>query len=239
MERTDILRGLAARGADTSPQRLSDLAAELGIPVADLFVVAGHPVPSELLPPARDAEATGEFAYRVSHCGHAQLTALEEFVRSLPRVATLEPPAPSAQPDSPCGGPAGSGGSTVFNGLLRNRGFGIDELPFLGLSRSTLRTMSSRWEPSPHRRFQLCAVAGPLGWTLPDLFAVVDEPYAEELRPVVLCRHVGWVLEAAVPLTTAQLVEAAEEADRLSAREDQGVWQPVSQGSVAECPDFA
>ncbi|MFD3994412.1 hypothetical protein [Streptomyces sp. NPDC058548] len=189
MERTGILRNLAAHGADTRrtiahgadthgagtpPQRLTDLAAELGIPVADLF---------------------------------------------------YDPP-------------ADSGFAAVFNGLIRNRGFGIDELPFLGLSRSTPRGMVARWEPSPHRRFQLCAVAGPLGWALPDLFAVMDEPYTEDLRPVVLCRHVGRVLEAAVPLTTAQLVEAADEADRLSAREDQGVWQPVSQGCVAECPDF-
>ncbi|MFI1279489.1 hypothetical protein ACH4U5_01780 [Streptomyces sp. NPDC020858] len=43
---------------------------------------------------------------------------------------------------------------------------------------------------------------------------------------------------AAVHLTTAQLTEATEEADRLSAREDHGVWQPVSEGFVAACPDF-
>ncbi|MFJ2778646.1 hypothetical protein [Kitasatospora sp. NPDC087315] len=46
------------------------------------------------------------------------------------------------------------------------------------------------------------------------------------------------VFTAAVPLTTAQLIETAEEADRLSAREDHGVWQPVSQGFAEECPDF-
>ncbi|MEV7783261.1 hypothetical protein [Kitasatospora sp. NPDC088351] len=46
------------------------------------------------------------------------------------------------------------------------------------------------------------------------------------------------VFTAAVPLTTAQLIETAEEADRLSVREDHGVWQPVSQGFAEECPDF-
>ncbi|MFE2069053.1 hypothetical protein ACFXDH_42900 [Streptomyces sp. NPDC059467] len=73
---------------------------------------------------------------------------------------------------------------------------------------------------------------------LPDLFAVADEPYSEELRPVLHCHHLGRVFAAAVPLSTAQLVEAAEEADRLSVREDHGVWRPVSQGFAEECPDF-
>lgn len=43
---------------------------------------------------------------------------------------------------------------------------------------------------------------------------------------------------AAVHLTTAQPIEATEEADRLSAREDHGVGQPVSEGFVAACPDY-
>ncbi|MDX3539301.1 hypothetical protein PV721_34255 [Streptomyces sp. MB09-01] len=142
------------------------------------------------------------------------------------------------QPASPHLTPAESGPGAVFNGLLRNRGFGIKELPFAGLSRSTLLGMVSDWRPTPHRRYQLCAIAGPLGWRLPDLFAVVGEPYSPDFRPVQLCRHVGRVFTAAVPLTTAQLIECTREADRLSARENHGVWQPVSQGSVAECPDF-
>lgn len=126
----------------------------------------------------------------------------------------------------------------MLGALVRNRGFGISELPFMGLSLSTLYGMVERWNPSPHNRQQLCAVAGPLGWTLPDLFAVADEPYSEGLRPMVHCRHLGRVFAATVPLTTAQLIETAEEADRLSVREDHGVWQPVSQGCAEECPDF-
>jgi hypothetical protein len=82
-------------------------------------------------------------------------------------------------------------------------------------------------------------VAGPLGWTLPDLFAVAGEPYSEELRPVLHCRRLGRVFAAAVPLTTARLMATAEEADRLSVREDHGAWQPASQGFAAQCPDFA
>jgi hypothetical protein len=236
MERATILRDLATSGSDAVPQRLTELAVELRIPAADLFVVAGHPVPAELLPPERDATATRQFAYRVSCCDHAQLAALETFVRSLPRDPA---PEPLTRLTSPSGRPPETRLAAVLGALIRNRGFGIRELPFMGLSRSTLLGMVSRCDPSPHRRQQLSAMAGPLGWTLPDLFAVADEPYSEDLRPMVHCHHLGRVLAAAVPLTTAQLIETAMEADRLSAREDHGAWQPVSQGFAAECPDFA
>ncbi|WP_316773929.1 hypothetical protein [Streptomyces sasae] len=235
MERATILSGLAASGTETAPQRLTELAAELDIPVADLLVVAGRPVPAELLPPERDARVMRQFAYRVSYCDHSELAALEAFVRSLPRVAA---PEPFVQPAWPSPRPAETRFAAVLGALIRNRGFGIRELPFMGLSLSTLYGMVWRWDPSPHRRQQLSAVAGPLGWTLPDLFAVADEPYSEELRPVLHCHHVGRVFAAAVPLTTAQLTETAQEADRLSVREDQGIWQPVSQGFAKECPDF-
>ncbi|MFJ3728481.1 hypothetical protein ACIPYQ_38765 [Streptomyces sp. NPDC090045] len=236
MERIDLLSSLLTSGTDTAPQALAELAAELDVPTADLLVLAGHPVPAELLPPQRDAKITEQFTYRVSHCDHAQLAALEDFVRSLPH---LDAPGPFVQPAPRYYTPAESGLGAVFYGLLRNRGFGVKELPFAGLSRSTLFRMVSEWGPSPHRQYQLCAVAGPLGWRLPDLFAAIGEPYSPDLRPAHLCRHVGRVFTAAVPLTTTQLIECAQEADRLSAREDQGVWQPVSQGSVATCPDFA
>lgn len=175
------------------------------------------------------------FAYRVSHCDHSQLAALEAFVRALPRVPASEP---FVQPTRPGHPPAETRFAAVLAALIGNRGFGIRELPFMGLSLSTLRAMVWRWDPSPHRRQQLAAVAGPLGWSLPDLFAVADEPYSEELRPMLHCHHLGRVFTAAVPLTTAQLTEASEEADRLSMREDHGVWQPVSQGCAEECPDF-
>lgn len=235
MERAIILSSLAASGTDTAPQRLTELAAELDIPAADLLVVAGHPVPAELLPPERDAGVMRQFAYRVSHCDHSQLATLEAFVRSMPRVAAPEPFVPPVWPGRR---PAETRLAAALGGLIRNRGFGIRELPFMGLSLSTLHGMVWRWDPSPHRRQQLSAVAGPLGWTLPDLFAVADEPYPEELRPMLHCHHLGRVFAAAVPLTTAQLIETAEEADRLSVREDQGVWQPVSQGFADECLDF-
>lgn len=68
MERTTILSSLAASGTDTAPQRLTELAAELDIPAADLLVVAGKPVPAKLLPPKRDAGVMRQFAYRVSYC---------------------------------------------------------------------------------------------------------------------------------------------------------------------------
>lgn len=175
MERAVILSSLAASGTGTARQRLTELAAELDIPAADILVVAGHPVPVELLPPERDATVMRKLAYRVSYCDHSQLAALEAFIRSLPRVAA---PEPFVQPAWPGRRPAETRFAAVLGALLRNRGFGIRELPFLGLSLSTLHGMVWRWDPSPHRRQQLSAVAGPLGWTLPDLFAVADERYS-------------------------------------------------------------
>ncbi|MFF1844930.1 hypothetical protein ACFVW5_07565 [Streptomyces sp. NPDC058232] len=65
MERAIVLSRLVASGTDTAAQRLTELAAELDIPAADLLVVAGHPVPAELLPPERDARVMRQFAYRV------------------------------------------------------------------------------------------------------------------------------------------------------------------------------
>ncbi len=235
MERHAVLSSLAARGTGTAPQRVTELALELDIPAADLLVVAGHPVPAELLPPKRDAAVLREFAYRVSHCDHSRLAALEVFARSLPPVAVREP---FVEPAWPGRRPAEIRFAAVLGELLRNRGFGVRELPFMGLARSTLYQMVWRWETNPHRRQQLCAVAGPLGWTLPDLFAVADEPYSKEVRPMLHCHHLGRVFAAATPLTTAQLIEVAKEADRLSVREDRGAWQPVSQGFADECPDL-
>ncbi|MER7001309.1 hypothetical protein [Streptomyces sp. NPDC000410] len=100
-----------------------------------------------------------QFADRVSHCDHAQLAALEGFVRSLPRVAS---PGPFVQPAWPGRRPAETRLAAVLGALISNRGFGICELPFRGLSLSTLHGMMWRWHPSPHRRQQLSAVAGPL-----------------------------------------------------------------------------
>ncbi|MBO4258394.1 hypothetical protein [Streptomyces griseorubiginosus] len=139
MERADILKNLAGSGTGTAPQRLTELAAELDIPAADLLVVAGHPVPAALLPPERDAKVVRQFAYRVSHCDHVQLALLEGFVRSLPRVAA---PTAFVQPASPHHRPAETGFAAVLNGLIRNRGFGVRELPFVGLSLSTARPLA-------------------------------------------------------------------------------------------------
>ncbi|MFE2878249.1 hypothetical protein ACFXG6_17875 [Streptomyces roseus] len=152
---------------------------------------------------------------------------------------TARSPRPLTQPTSPYGAPAESRLGAVLNGLIRNRGFGVGELPFVALSRSTLHHMVADWGPSPHRRHQLCAMSGVLGWRLPDLFAVFGEPYAPEFRPPVLCRHVGRVFEAAVPLSEAQVAQCAREAERLSARVSPDAWQPVSQGFVEQCPDFS
>ncbi|MEV6581886.1 hypothetical protein AB0M92_27400 [Streptomyces sp. NPDC051582] len=236
MERTDILGKLVTNGTVTTPEALTELASEFDIPAADLLVIAGHPVPADLLPPERNGGLAKEFAHRVSHCDHAQLAELERFVRSRPRLKASRP---FVQPTSPYVTPAESGLGAVLNGLIRNRGFGVRELPFVALSRSTLHRMVEDWGPSPHRRHQVCAMAGVLGWRLSDLFAVFGEPYSPDFRPTVLCRHAGRVFEAAVPLSEAQVAECAREAERLSARVSRGAWRPVSQGFVEECPDFS
>ncbi|MEV6734087.1 hypothetical protein [Streptomyces sp. NPDC051364] len=148
MERADILSKLIASRTRTAPEVLSELAAEFGIPPADLLVIAGHPVSAELLPPERDAAVMKQFAYRAS-------------------------------------------------------------------ATATTRNWP-RWRTSCAR----CRAS-----TL-------------DFRPVLLCRHVGRVFAAAVPLTGAQLIDCLQEAQRLSRHESRGAWQPVSEGFVGECPDF-
>ncbi|MGC4808788.1 hypothetical protein [Micromonospora sp. DT233] len=226
MTRARILRDLLASGRECDVRRLEEHAVELHLPVADVLVVAGHPVPGHLLPPERDSNVMRGFAYRVTYCNHPQLAALGEFLLALPREGTTQEPAPARDPAAPDPFPA------VLQGLMRNRGFGVREFPFVGLSVSTIRGMLGGRN---HRLSQLQAVAGPLGWRVADLAVLADEP----LRPLdygpMFCRHVGAVFLAAVACTTEQLVRAAREADRLSAREDHGAWQPVSEG-IHDCP---
>ncbi|MEV4542953.1 hypothetical protein [Micromonospora echinaurantiaca] len=227
MTRTDVLRDLLDNGRDCDPPRLEAIAAELGLPVADVLVVAGHPVPGRLLPPDRDKNVMRAFAYRVTHCKHPQLATLREFLLPMPDEGAAPEPRPARDPADPDPFPA------VLHGLMGNRGFGVREFPFVGLSMSTIRGMlGGAW----HRLSQLQAVAGPLGWSTKDLATLAGEP----LRPLehgpMFCHHVGAVFLAAVRRTTEQLVRAAREADRLSARENHGAWQPVSEG-IDDCPD--
>jgi hypothetical protein len=237
MERADLLRRLAARGADADPARCVELAARLGMLVPDLLVVAGHPVAGDLLPPERDARVMKEFAYRATFCDHAQMAALVDFIRMPPSEAP-EPPLPRAAPRNVYWRPEASYLSTVLYGLIRNRGFGPRELPFMGLSQSTIfGLLSGRTTAQEHRRFQLSAMAGPLGWKLEDLLAVAGEPTSERGRFVMHCHHLGQVFVAAIGLTTGQLIEAAKQADRLSGRVNRA-WRPFSHGSAIACPDL-
>ncbi|MHA6762662.1 hypothetical protein [Streptacidiphilus sp. PAMC 29251] len=236
MERADILRDLTAKGADTAPQHLADLSERLGILTSDLLVVAGQPVPAELLPPERDARVLKELAYRASYCDHAQLAALESFVEALPRGGQDTSP-PSAASRVPLARPDAGPFAAVLAGLLRNRGFGPRELPFLGLALSTIYGALTFDRPDEHRWFRLSRLAGPLGWRLPDLLAVADEPFSERPGVAIHCHHLGRIFMAAVPLATEQLIEAVRAADRLDVRQDQGVWRPVAPGFAEECPD--
>lgn len=238
MERADLLRDLAARGADTDPARCTELAANLGMLVSDLLVVAGRPVPADLLPPKRDARVMKEFAHHAANCDHAQLAALVDFIR-LPPEAAPDPPLPPTAPRKRHWRPEASYLATVLDGLIRNRGFTPWELPFTGLSMSTIfGLLSGRPAEHEHRWFQLSNMAGPLGWKFEDLLAVAGEPLPERKPRGLHCHHLGQVFVAAIGLTTGQLIEAAKQAGRLSGRLNQGAWRPVSQGFASECPDL-
>lgn len=245
VDRGDILRDLAQRGTGTTPERCAEIAAELGLLASDALTVAGHPVPAELHPPQRDARVMKEFAYRASHCDHTQMAALVEYIRTLPTApadqpepTTIAATAPSserkvyARPDA---GPFAG----VLDGLMRNRGFGPRELPFMGLSYSTIcGSMLTFDRRDEHRWFQLSNMAGPLGWRFEDLIAVADEPLSDRPRYAMHCHHLGQVYVAAIRHTTEQLIEIARRADRLSQRPDQGAWQPFANGFAKECPDL-
>ncbi|MEU7823572.1 hypothetical protein [Catellatospora sp. NPDC049133] len=228
LARAQALRDLLENGRDLDTPRLEAVAVELGLPPADVLLVAGHPIPGRLLPPERDLEVLREFGYRVSFCGHPQLAALCEFLASMPDEGATPESRPARDAADPEPFPA------VLDGLMRNRGLGLRELPFVGLSLPTIRCMLGGGGQSLSALQQ---VAGPLGWRLEDLAMLAGEPMRRLGHGPLLCRHVGAVFMAAVPRTTSQLVLAAREADRLSAREDQGWWQPVSYG-VDVCPDL-
>ena len=231
--RAEVLRDLVVNGRGYGHERLHELAGELGLLVADIFVIAGQPVPARLLPPVRDPEVFNEFGYRVTFCSHAQLAALESFVLSLPQ-ASGEPA--SAAPDGAIAAPPGADRFPgIFGGLMSNRGLEIRNMPFTGLSMSTIYGMvRGRW----YSVDQLKAMAGPLGWTFEDLIAVAGQPLGNWGARGILCRHVGRVYAAAIPLTSGQLIQAAVEADRLSGRESHGAWRPWN-SKRDPCPDDA
>lgn len=237
MERADVLRDLAKAGVGADPKYVVNLATEVGMLASDLLVVAGHPVPAALLPPQRDAKVLKEFAYRASYCNHGQMAELEDFIRALPAVA-CDSAAPCVEPRKVYARPEASRFAVVLDGLMANRGFGPRELPFMVLSLSTIRAAVGLDQRDEHRWPRLDKLAGPLGWMLEDLLSVADEPSSTRPRWAIHCHHLGRVYMAAIPLTTAQLVEAGKQADRLSARPDQGAWRPVSQGFAKECPDL-
>lgn len=223
----EVLLELRDNGRDYGTPRLAQVGAELGLPEADVRVVAGHPVPGHLLPPDRDKEAMRAFAYRVTFCDHPQLAALRAFLLALPAQGTPPAPRPARDPAGPDPFPA------ILDGLMGNRGFGVREFPFVGLSMSHITgLLRGRW----HRLRHLQAMAGPLGWRTADLATLAGEQIQPLDEGPMFCHHVGAVFTAAVPCTTEQLIRAAGEADRLSAREDHGAWQPVSQG-IYDCPD--
>jgi hypothetical protein len=237
VERGDILRDLVDRGTDNAPERCAEIAADLGLLASDVLTIAGHPVPAELLPPHRDAQVMKEFAYRASYCNHAQMAALIDYIRALP-ATTIDPSSAAGWDGKVYARPDAGHFAVVLAGLMRNRGFGRRELPFMGLSLSTIHGMLTYDRRDEHRWFQLGKMAGPLGWTFEDLTAVAHEPASERPRYATHCHHLGQVYVAAVSHSTGQLIEIAKHADRLSQRPDQGAWRPVANGFAKECPDL-
>jgi hypothetical protein len=238
VDRADILRDLVAHGTETNPERCAQIAADLGLLTSDVLTIAGHPVPAQLLPPQRDTRVIKEFAYRASYCNHAQMAALIDFIRTLPAAPT-DPSAPAGLHRRLYAAPDAGHFAAILDGLMRNRGFGPKELPFMGLSLSTiLHSMLTRDSRNEHRWFQLSNVAGPLGWRFEDLAAVAREPLSDRPRYAMHCHHLGQVYIAAIHHTAEQLIEIAKQADRLSERPDQGAWRPVAPGFAKECPDI-
>jgi hypothetical protein len=174
VERADILRDLVAWGTKTTPERCTEVAADLGLLTCDVLTIAGHPVPAGLLPPQREARVMREFAYCASHCDHVQMAALIDFIRTQP-VALPDPSLPAPAERKVYAHPDAGHFAVMLDGLLRNRGFGPGELPFTGLSLATIyHSMLTHDLRSEHRRYQLGDMAGPLGRRVEDLIAVAS-----------------------------------------------------------------
>ncbi|MFC8716692.1 hypothetical protein [Kitasatospora sp. NPDC057198] len=242
-ERLATLRALAADGSAFPPGQLAALAVETDLPLADLYAAAGREVPAELLPPERDGRTLRDFAHLVCYCDHRQSAAIEAYIRALPPVPDaprravplpFSPWMSEAEVDA-----AEHGFAATLLAMIRNRGFSLHTLPFMGLSRSTVLDMVRSWEPNEHRKYQLLGLTGGLGWPLPELFALAGEPWSPGFRPHSSCRHAGRVYAAAAHLTTEQLTAAAAEVARLNTALPRGVWQPEYPDRTGECPDFA
>jgi hypothetical protein len=151
--RTEVQRDLPANGRYYDTPRLEDLAADPGLHMADVLVVAGHPVPGHLLPPDRHSDVMRASTYRMTYRNHPQLAALTEFLLALPDEGAAPERRPARDPADPDPFPA------IPHGLMRNRGVGVLEFPFVGLSMNTVAGMRrGKWR----RLSQLQAVAGPL-----------------------------------------------------------------------------
>lgn len=197
MKRAEVLRELVDNGPGYGREQLYELAAELDLLVSDVLVVAGHPVPAHLRPPARDRDVMRAFAKQFVTMDHAHLAAVKNLVVALGSA--------NPAPEGPDSAPAGRAFHEIFNGLLHNRGLDARSMPFTGLSMSTIHGVA---DGRSHSLQQLSVVAGPLAWQFDDLVAVADEPPGHFGSCPTMCRHVGEIFIAAIPLTTSQLVKA-------------------------------
>lgn len=220
-----------ANGDSYDSGRLYELAEELDMLASDLFVIAGQPVPPHLLPPPRDPEVMRAFTASVIRCHRAQLAPLKDWVwslrptvpRSLDFTAFRIPIAP-----------LDDGFGDIAHGLMQNRGFGLMEMPFTGLSRASIEGVLDGREFGLQR---IKALADALGWRLQDLAAVADIPLGDFENLSILCRHAGEVFVAAIPLTTEQLVQANEQARLRIAKGPYG--EPEAAWGHRNCDDLA
>lgn len=106
------LSGLLA-GTQPSAEILRTLAVALGIPAADMFVLASLPVPADLASawPTKPWNV-GTIVEKAAGMAPAQIARLDELVRSLPVQARTTPSPPDVYPD---------GSGAVVSRLMMNR----------------------------------------------------------------------------------------------------------------------
>ncbi|NUO57637.1 MAG: hypothetical protein HOV78_13285 [Hamadaea sp.] len=106
------LAGLLA-GAQPSSEILRTLGSALGIPAADMFVIASLPVPDDLASAWKTTPwHVGTIVETAAGMPPAQIARLDELVRSLPLQARTTPPPPDTYPDGP---------GAVVSRLMMNR----------------------------------------------------------------------------------------------------------------------
>ncbi|MFC8722330.1 hypothetical protein [Kitasatospora sp. NPDC057198] len=184
LERRGLDPGGSALGAAPDPEALRELAPALGLHAADLFVLAGLPVPEDLAPldPGASRWASGivQAGADLSAAGRRELL---DAVRALPQRERTVPFGPG--PDEPRSD--GPGGRVAR--LFRQRNLGLSGLAeVLGVVTPSYLAMSThrrfgddRLGPAPRLLADYAALAG---IDVRDLSALTGLPRPEPPPPV-------------------------------------------------------